>query len=433
MPLSEQQFKSMLNIISEKLQSFCQHHGNKPLLNLVIPLSSFNLLSLLKGQTADSQAIFPAIYWQDKEQLQTIACFGSIEICNSIPQPQQEECYFGGVAFQEHGPQWQDFPAKYFIRPALEFKQVEQSLSLTCHFNGENSVQSTLDLVKRLQPPQPLTDINCTVTSRSDSPNQQEWAELVELAIEYKALIPKVVLSRETELTCKQAVNQWDIIEQWQKAVPNSFHFVFQFSKNSAYIGCSPERLFSRKGNQLQTEALAGTVNRGRDQREDKILLNSLLSDKKIDRENYLVQEFIISNLMGLKAQVTCEDPHVMQLKNVQHLCVPINAILDNQTTDAKLLYKLHPTPAVGGSPKRPALQFIEDKEPHLRGWYAGTVGYLREQESDFSVAIRTALITDKSIKLFAGAGIVTGSVAEQEWQELNYKISTIIDILSSS
>ncbi|MEH6451967.1 MAG: isochorismate synthase [Psychromonas sp.] len=433
MPLSEHQFKSMLNIISEKLQLFNQQHGEQPLSNLIIPLTPINLLSLLKGQSAEEQAIFPAIYWQDKEQLQTIACFGAIEICDSIPQPKGEECYFGGLAFQQHGRQWPDFPAKQFIRPALEFKLVEQSLSVTCHFNGENSVQSTLALVQRLQAPQPLVTVNCDILSRSDSPNQQEWAELVELAIEYKALIPKVVLSRETELDCEQTINQWDLINQWQHAVPNSFHFVFQFSKNSAYVGCSPERLFSRKKNQLQTEALAGTVNRGRDQREDQILVNSLLNDKKIDRENYLVQEFIISNLKGLKAQVTCKEPHVMQLKNVQHLCVPINATLETQTTDASLLYKLHPTPAVGGSPKRPALQFIEDNEPHLRGWYAGTVGYLRAEKSDFSVAIRTALLTDKSIKLFAGAGIVTGSVAEQEWQELNYKISTILNILSPS
>jgi menaquinone-specific isochorismate synthase len=433
MPLSEHKFKSMLNLISEQLQQFAKEHGDKPLLNLVIPLAPFDLLALLKGQPSDAQAIFPRIYWQDKEQLQTIACFGAIQECEYIPKPTGQECFFGGLAFQQHGQQWPDFPAIRFIRPVLEFKLVEQSLSLTCHFNGENSVQSTLQLVQRLQHPQTLAAINCDIISRNDLPNQQQWAELVELAIEYKALIPKVVLSRETELFCVQPINHWDLINQWQHAVPNSFHFVFQFSQNHAYIGCSPERLFSRKDNQLKTEALAGTVNRGRDPREDDILSNSLLNDKKIDRENYLVQEFIISNLKGLKAQVTCEDPHVMQLKNVQHLCVPINATLEAQTTDAKILYKLHPTPAVGGYPKRPAVQFIEDNEPHLRGWYAGTVGYLGAEESDFSVSIRTALISDKSIKLFAGAGIVTGSVAEQEWQELNYKINTILDILSPS
>ena len=121
-----------------------------------------------------------------------------------------------------------------------------------------------------------------------------------------------------------------------------------------------------------------------------------------------------------------------MQLHSVQHLWVPIKATLAANTSDAKLLDRLHPTPAVGGCPKQPALQFINDNEPYLRGWYAGTVGYLNAQKSDFSVAIRSALIADNKIELFAGAGIVTGSIATQEWQELDNKIRTILEIIEN-
>ncbi|HIP76528.1 MAG TPA: isochorismate synthase, partial [Psychromonas hadalis] len=212
----------------------------------------------------------------------------------------------------------------------------------------------------------------------------------------------------------------------------NSFLFSFQFAKGSAFIGCSPERLFSRENNKLETEALAGTVNRGRNDREDDILLQSLLSDRKIDRENHLVQEFIIANLKKLKAEVVCDTPRVMQLHNVQHLCVPISATLCDETSDDQILDYLHPTPAVGGTPKEPALQFIHENEPYLRGWYAGAVGYICKEKSDFSVAIRSALIADKQIKLFAGAGIVTGSIAEQEWQELDNKISTVLNVITN-
>ncbi|HEY5715075.1 MAG TPA: isochorismate synthase, partial [Psychromonas sp.] len=425
---AEHNFKLMIIFIREQLQAFAIQQGAKPNFNLVIPLAPFDLMSLLKGQSSNPAALYPAIYWQDKEQLQTIACFGAIEECLHVPQPTGQACYFGGLAFQQQGPQWEDFPEIRFIRPALEFKFEQQKLTLTCHFNGSNSVADSLLLLNRLQPGSSQQAAKNNIRSRQDIPNQTQWAELIELAIEYKALIPKVVLSRQTELICEEKVDPWDLIEQWQTANLNSFHFVFQFSKNYAFIGCSPERLFSRDKNSLKTEALAGTVNRGRDQREDMILQQSLLSDKKIDRENYLVQEFIVSNLKRLKAEVVCAEPHVMQLQNVQHLCVAITAKLSAQTSDADLLYKLHPTPAVGGTPKLPALQFIHDKELYNRGWYAGTVGYLRSDKSDFSVAIRSALLSDNSIKLFAGAGIVTGSIAEQEWQELENKIHTILD-----
>ena len=428
---TEHNFNLMVIFIGEQLQQFAIKQGAKPSCNLVIPLTPFNLLSLLKGQSSNKDGIYPRIYWEDKEHLQSIACFGAIEECRHIPEPSGQACYFGGLAFQQQGPQWPDFPETLFIRPALEFTLEQQKLSLTCHFNGANSIEESLLLISRLQKPVSPKAVNNIVVSREDLPNQKQWATLVESAIEYKALIPKVVLSRQTELICEQKVNQWDLINQWQEANPNSFHFAFQFSKNHAFIGCSPERLFCREKNRLKTEALAGTVNRGREPREDAILRQSLLSDKKIDRENYLVQEFIVANLKRLKAEVVCSEAHVMQLRNVQHLRVEINAQLNAQTSDAELLHKLHPTPAVGGVPKLPALQFINDKEHYNRGWYAGTVGYLRADKSDFSVAIRCALLSSNRIKLFAGAGIVVGSIADQEWQELENKIHTIADILS--
>ena len=241
-----------------------------------------------------------------------------------------------------------------------------------------------------------------------------------------------MVLSRQTEICFDAPIDTWDMMALWQQANPNSFHYLLQFSSQHSFMSCSPERLFLRQHQQITTEALAGTVNRGRNQREDDLLLQSLLNDKKIDRENHIVQEFIIANLKQLKAQVTCSPAHVMQLQNVQHLCVPIKAQLTKNTQDSHLLHKLHPTPAVGGIPKLPALQFINDNEPYNRGWYAGAVGCISEHESDFSVAIRSALISENCIKLFAGAGIVTGSIAEQEWQELDNKIQTILTILGT-
>lgn len=427
----EARYHLMINYIREQLQEFAKLQGDKPAINLVIPLQSFNLLSFLKGQTAAPCPIYPAIYWQDKKQQQTIVCLGQIESHHNIPSPTQQASYFGGLAFQQHGQQWDDFPAIKFIRPALEFILENQTMTLTCHFNGKHQIDKTLLYVEQLQHASELSKIKSKIMTRTDSPTKKQWAELVELAIEYKALIPKVVLSRQTELNCTHKINHIDLLNLWQKANPNSFHFSFQFSEKHAFIGCSPERLFQREKQQLTTEALAGTISRGRNEREDRLLLQSLLTDKKIDRENYLVQEFIISNLKQLKAQVTHKEPYVMQLQHVQHLCVPINAIVKENTTDSQLLYRLHPTPAVGGSPKQPALQFINDNEPYRRGWYAGTVGYLRENKSDFSVAIRSALISENKIKLFAGAGIVTGSIASQEWQELDNKIETILEVIN--
>jgi len=407
------QFQQLQKELTHKLQSYGIEHGQFPTQNLTVSIAPFPLLPLLKGQSTQSEVtpqqdaqLLPHIYWQNKEQNKTLASFGAIETLNNIPTASDDALYLGGLAFQQQGEQWPDFPETLFIRPLIVFQTLNQqphqeaTNQVVFHFNGSNSIERTIKAINTLQTPQALAELTKQHFKREDSPTKTQWANLLEMAIEYKALLPKVVLSRETKLSFNETLNT------------------------------SPERLFSRHQRNVVTEALAGTVNRGRDQREDNLLLQSLLNDKKIDRENYLVQESIIANLKQLKAQVHCDPAYVMQLQHVQHLCVPIQAELTQETEDRDLLYKLHPTPAVGGTPKLPALQFINDNEPYARGWYAGAVGYISKDESDFSVAIRSALISKNSIKLFAGAGIVTGSIAEQEWQELDNKIQTILRIL---
>ncbi|MGS0727342.1 chorismate-binding protein, partial [Shewanella sp. 0m-11] len=98
---------------------------------------------------------------------------------------------------------------------------------------------------------------------------------------------------------------------------------------------------------------------------------------------------------------------------------------------DFQLIQALHPTPAVGGLPKESAMNFIRQQEGYVRGWYAGACGYFNKHESEFAVAIRSALIEPGRINLFAGAGIVAGSEADKEWTELENKLTTILSILT--
>ncbi|MFA0561872.1 chorismate-binding protein, partial [Vibrio breoganii] len=96
-----------------------------------------------------------------------------------------------------------------------------------------------------------------------------------------------------------------------------------------------------------------------------------------------------------------------------------------------RLLQALQPTAAVAGLPRRLALEFIERHEPFSRAWYSGSVGYISEQSAEFCVAIRSALVQQDNLHLFAGAGIVPGSQAEHEWQELDKKMSTLLSLIT--
>jgi salicylate biosynthesis isochorismate synthase len=94
----------------------------------------------------------------------------------------------------------------------------------------------------------------------------------------------------------------------------------------------------------------------------------------------------------------------------------PGHSILD-------LVERLHPTPAVGGSPRHASLEFIREKENLDRGWYAGPIGWVGQNGGEFAVALRSALITDSRATLFAGCGIVADSDPDLELAESRLKL----------
>ena len=241
-----------------------------------------------------------------------------------------------------------------------------------------------------------------------------------------------MVLSRLTQLEVNEEVNPWMLLACWQGRNPNSFQFGFQFSPDRTFISCTPERLFRRRQRELFTEALAGTTTRGLNQEEDALLAKQLMEDSKNSHENQLVRQHIVDVLSPLSNYVGAEEiPKVFKLSHNQHLHCSIRAELKPGVDDFQLLLALHPTPAVGGLPKEAAMNFIRQREGYNRGWYAGACGYFNKNDSEFAVAIRSALIEPGRINLFAGAGIVSGSEADAEWVELENKLTTILSILT--
>jgi len=112
-----------------------------------------------------------------------------------------------------------------------------------------------------------------------------------------------------------------------------------------------------------------------------------------------------------------------MKLVSRRHLVSRVCARLRDGVTDAEVLGGLHPTPAVGGYPKRGALEGIRALEPFDRGWYAGPVGWVGADAAEFAVGIRSGLVRGRVLALFSGAGIVAGSRPEAEWAEIEQKI----------
>jgi menaquinone-specific isochorismate synthase len=138
--------------------------------------------------------------------------------------------------------------------------------------------------------------------------------------------------------------------------------------------------------------------------------------------------QLVVDNILGAFDKI-CLDygitkaKHIAKLPNLQHLKTKIAGILKHGVTDLDILRALHPTAAVCGWPIDKAFETIRELENFDRGFYAGSFGTVTDHESEFNVAIRSAVIKDCELHIFAGAGIVDGSTAQNEQQEIENKM----------
>jgi menaquinone-specific isochorismate synthase len=270
---------------------------------------------------------------------------------------------------------------------------------------------------------------------RVDNPHRLDWHQNIDsiLAKFADLQLEKIVLARQSTLTFTKDLQPQLLLLLLQPQNLHSYHFCFQINPQIAFIGTSPERLYYRHDRFLKTEALAGTRHRGGSSQLDRALSNDLRNSAKDIREHQLVVNNVRATLTELCDSVTIDRQlTILKLNKVQHLYTQYSGTLKPDLTDAEILPQLHPTPAVGGFPRYQALQSIDRIELFERGWYAAPVGWVSYAETEFAVAIRSGLIDGNRLLLFAGAGIVRGSQAEEEWAEIENKIRHFTDLFTN-
>jgi menaquinone-specific isochorismate synthase len=247
--------------------------------------------------------------------------------------------------------------------------------------------------------------------------------------------LQKVVLSRIGEVWLDGRANVTAALAYLDGHYANSFRFLFEPRPHHAFFGATPELLVAVDKHQVATMALAGSIRRGRSPADDAALAARLLHDTKERREHDLVVRAIERRLSPLTQSLAIPPkPVVLPLANIQHLYTPIQGRLQQASDALALVELLHPTPALGGSPRDLAMDFIRQAEPAPRGWYAGPVGWLDANlDGAFAVAIRSAVTQEERVWLYAGAGIVPGSDPRQEWEETGLKFQPILEALGIS
>jgi menaquinone-specific isochorismate synthase len=234
----------------------------------------------------------------------------------------------------------------------------------------------------------------------------------------------KIVIARAKDLRASTPFHPLRLLNGLRQRFADCYAFSVANGSGQSFIGASPERLVRVGDGQLLTEALAGSMRRGATASEDAALGAALLRSEKDRREHELVLQSIARRLAPLGLTLEFSDtPSLRRLPNVQHLHTPVRAVLPSGVKLFDVLERLHPTPAVGGTPRGPAVARIRELESFPRGLYAGAIGWCDARGGgEFFVGLRSALIDGLCARLYAGAGIVAGSSAEKEFGETELK-----------
>lgn len=245
----------------------------------------------------------------------------------------------------------------------------------------------------------------------------------------------KIVLARGITLKADRAWQPLDALNRLRERFSGCFTFSYGGGESHSFIGATPERLLQIRDGHLLTEAIAGSAPRGQTAGEDAKFGRELLESEKDLHEHICVRDSILRRLQKAGVEGKAEaTPRLLPLANVQHLHTRIKAEVGESVHLLDILPEMHPTPAVGGSPREAAVPCIAEIEQLERGLYAGVVGWFNHlNEGEMIVGIRSALIEGKVARLYAGAGIVKGSDPDKEMRETEMKLRALLDVLVSS
>jgi salicylate biosynthesis isochorismate synthase/menaquinone-specific isochorismate synthase len=244
--------------------------------------------------------------------------------------------------------------------------------------------------------------------------------------------VEKLVLAREVRVHHRRAIDPAPVLGALREIFPECYSYLVG-TPELTFLGASPELLVRRDGARAQTVALAGTTRRSADPAVDRHLGERLASSDKNREEQAIVARRIERALAPVSLWVAAaEEPVLVRVQNVQHLATPIRAQLAEPVSALELAGLLHPTPAVGGEPWEAARPLVPALEGLDRGWYAGPVGWTDlAEDGELCVALRCALVRGSVGHLYAGDGIVRGSVPAEELAETEMKLAALLPLLS--
>ncbi|RJQ75836.1 isochorismate synthase [Pseudonocardiaceae bacterium YIM PH 21723] len=310
-----------------------------------------------------------------------------------------------------------------FVDPASSEATVPARLSIP------DGVRRAEPLHIRPLPPHPGTGTHW-IDQHTDS---DAYLTGVSRALELMAdgTLSKVVLARTLELTAAEPIDLRRVLGALAARDPHGYTFATDVGGRTL-IGTSPELLIRKTGDSVVSNPLAGSRPRSADPESDGRNATELLASAKDRAEHAHVVTAVADALAPFCLNLTVPSgPELLPTPAMWHLSTRITGELRADVTSLELASALHPTPAVCGVPMTTARTVISELEPFARDYYTGLVGWMDEHgDGEWIIALRCGEVHDRTLRLYAGAGIVPGSTPESELAETSAKFRTFLGAL---
>ena len=257
--------------------------------------------------------------------------------------------------------------------------------------------------------------------------NGDVWQDRVARAVSKikSEQLEKVVLARFVTATSDKTINVRNLVKSLAAEYPLTWVYA-----NTGLVGATPELLVRLSKSLVTSRILAGTIRKTGDDERDLALAGSLArSSKDLEEHEYAVRSVADALTPLCSSMNVPESPFVLHLSNVMHLATDVTGVLAdsyNPVDIFELVSRLHPSAAVCGTPTETAQRTIDEIEGISRGRYAGPIGWVDANgDGELGIALRCGQLAadGKSIRIYAGCGIVAGSDPEREYAESQAKL----------
>jgi anthranilate synthase component 1 len=235
----------------------------------------------------------------------------------------------------------------------------------------------------------------------------------------------QIVLSRQFSQSFTG--DEFNVYRALRSINPSPYLFYFDYGSYRLF-GSSPEAQIEVKGGKAYINPIAGTFRRTGNDLEDQELARQLVQDEKENAEHVMLVDLARNDLSRTTSRVTVERYREIQFySHVIHMVSKVSGILPRGANTVRIMAESFPAGTLSGAPKYRAMELIDQYEGKRRGYYGGTIGFIRfNGDINHAIMIRSFLSRDHTLFYQAGAGVVSESTEEGELQEVNNKLAAL-------